>query len=99
LKRRKEIGIRKVLGASVSSVIRLISQRFVYLVIIALSVAIPIAYYGVSSWLLGYTFATQMQAYVFIAPVVIILLITLLTTGILALRTAVRNPVEALRYE
>ena len=99
LKRRKEIGIRKVLGASIGSVIRLISKRFVYLVLIALLVAVPLAYYGISTWMAGYSFAIGIQAYVFIIPVAIILAITLLTTGLLAMRTAMRNPVEALRYE
>lgn len=99
LKRRKEIGIRKVLGASVGSVIQLISRRFIYLVLIALTVALPLAYYGISTWMAGYSFAIGIQPYVFIVPIAIILFITLLTTGLLALRTAVRNPVEALRYE
>ena len=99
LKRRKEIGIRKVLGASIGSVVQLISRRFVYLNLIALSVAVPLAYYGVSSWLANYTFATGISLYIFVVPIAIILVITLLTTGYLALRTAVRNPVEALRYE
>ena len=99
LKRRKEIGIRKVLGASVGSVIQLISKRFVILVLIALTVALPLAYYGISTWMAGYSFAIGIQPYVFIVPIAIILFITLLTTGILALRTAVRNPIEALRYE
>ena len=99
LKRRKEIGIRKVLGASVSSVIRLISLRFIYLNVISLLVALPLAYYGVSNWLAGFSFATELQAYVFVLPIVLVLCITLATTILLSLRSATRNPVEALRYE
>lgn len=99
LQRRKEIGIRKVLGASVSSVVLLISRRFVYLTLVAITVAIPIAYYATNAWLDSYSFATGLKAYVFVVPVVVLVLITLLTTGLLSMRSATRNPVDSLRYE
>lgn len=99
LQRRKEIGIRKVLGASVRSVILLISRRFVWLSLIAVAVALPVAYYATNSWLSAYSFATEMRAYVFVLPVVAVLAITLTTTGVLALRSATSNPVDSLRYE
>lgn len=99
LQRRKEIGIRKVLGASVSSVVLLISKRFIYLTLIAIALAIPIAFYATNSWLESYSFATGMKAYVFVVPVVALLTITLLTTGLLSMRSATSNPVDSLRYE
>jgi len=99
LKRRKEIGIRKVLGASVGSVIGLISKRFIVLTLISLAIALPIAYMAISTWLESYSFATALKAYVFILPVVIILFITVLTTGIISFRSATSNPVDALQYE
>lgn len=99
LQRRKEIGIRKVLGASVGSVVLLISRRFVYLILIAIGLAIPIAYYATNAWLSSYSFATGLKAYVFVVPVVVLVLITLLTTGLLSMRSATRNPVDSLRYE
>lgn len=99
LQRRKEIGIRKVLGASVSSVVLLISKRFIYLTLVAIALAIPVAYYATNSWLDSYSFATGIKAYVFIVPMVMLLAITLLTTGLLSLKSATDNPVDSLRYE
>lgn len=97
--RRKEIGIRKVLGARVVSVVMLITKRFMYLVLLAAIIAIPIAYYAAGIWLSNFTFATSLQAYVFVIPVLLIVLITLITTGALSMRTASKNPVDSLRYE
>jgi putative ABC transport system permease protein len=99
LQRRKEIGIRKVLGASAGSVVRLISSRFVYLTLIAIVIAIPLSYYAVSLWLDSYSFATGIKAYVFVVPVLLLVLITVVTTGALSLRSASRNPVESIRCE
>ncbi|GAB5527809.1 MAG: ABC transporter permease [Roseivirga sp.] len=99
LQRRKEIGIRKVLGASIGSVVLLISKRFIYLTLIAIALAIPIAFYATNSWLDSYSFATGIRAYVFVVPVVVLLAITLLTTGLLSLKSATDNPVDSLRYE
>lgn len=99
LQRRKEIGIRKVLGASIGSVVLLISRRFVYLTLIAIAVAVPIAFYATNSWLNSYSFATGIKAYVFVVPVVALLAITLLTTGLLSLKSATDNPVDSLRCE
>lgn len=99
LQRRKEIGIRKVLGASIGSVVLLISKRFVYLTLIAIALAVPIAFYATNSWLNSYSFATGIKAYVFVVPVVVLLAITLLTTGLLSLKSATDNPVDSLRCE
>ena len=97
--RTKEIGIRKVLGASMQSIILLISSRFFQLVALAVLIAVPISYWAVSEWLSSYSFATAIQPIIFIIPVVAIATITLLTTGLLSLRTGLKNPVDALRYE
>ncbi len=97
--RRKEIGIRKVLGAGIGSVVLLISKRFVFLILLAVLIALPISYYAIEQWLNNYSFATSIKGYVFIIPVFAILVITLITTGALSLKSATRNPVDSLRYE
>ena len=97
--KRKEIGIRKVLGATVYGVMFLISKKYVSLVIISVMIAIPISFYAVRSWLSNYSFAADIAVYLFVAPVFIILIITLIMTGLLSFRAAAKNPVESLRYE
>jgi putative ABC transport system permease protein len=97
--RRKEIGIRKVLGAKLSAIVSLISLRFIYMVGLSIFIAIPLAFYAINLWLANYTFATDLKAYVFIVPVIAVLVLTLLTTVSLSMRTASKNPVDSLRYE
>lgn len=97
--RKKEIGVRKILGASSRSVVILIARNFTYLILIAILVAVPIAYYATDLWLSGYTFATDMRLYMFLLPIIVVLAITLLTTGTLAFKTANSNPVNALRQD
>jgi len=95
----KEIGVRKVIGASLLNIWVLISKEFVLLVLISLLMAIPVAYYYLHKWLLTYHYHTQINWWVFAAAGASVLLITLLTVSFHGLKAAVANPVKSLRSE
>ena len=97
--KKKEIGIRKVLGASVRSVVQLLTRDFVTLVLIAFLIASPIAYYFMSRWLEGFTYRIEIEWWVFLVSGGFSLIITLLTVGMQSLKSAVANPVKSLRTE
>ena len=97
--RTKEIGIRKVLGASITSVITLISKDFNGLVFIGIVLAAPAAYFTMSQWLESFAYRIDIGWWVFALAGGLVLLIALLTVGTQAIKAALANPVEALRYE
>jgi ABC-type antimicrobial peptide transport system permease subunit len=97
--RTKEIGIRKVLGASVTSLWGLLSKDFVGLVLIAFAIATPLAYYFLSGWLENYEYRTDLSWWVFALAGGGALLITLLTVSFQAIKAALNNPVKSLRME
>lgn len=98
-KRTKEIGIRKVLGASVGSVIGNLSKEFIRMVLIAFVIAAPLAYWLSDSWLQDFAYRIAIGWWMFALAGGIIVLIAFLTVVFLAVRAAVANPVVALRYE
>ncbi len=98
-RRTKEIGIRKVLGASVSGVVTLLSKDFVKLVLMANVIAWPVAWYGMNKWLQDFAYRIDLGWWVFALASGVALLIALLTVSAQAIRAALANPVEALRYE
>ena len=97
--RIKEIGVRKVLGATVLQVLVLLTKGFVVLVIIALLIATPIAYYGMERWLEGFAYYEGVQVWPFVVAGIFALGVGLLTVSYQTIRAAKSNPVDSLRYE
>jgi len=97
--RKKEIGVRKVMGASVFSIIRLFNKEFILLILTACILAIPVAWYAAMKWLENYAYRIDVAPWVFIVSVSLAIIITIATVSILAFRTATANPVDSLRYE
>lgn len=97
--RTKEIGIRKVLGATVPNIAWLISRQFVILLGVAALIAVPLAWWTMQKWLENFVYKIDIHLLVFFGALGITLLLALFTTGLQAARAAVRNPVDALRNE
>jgi len=95
----KEIGIRKVLGASVPGIVGLLSKDFLKLVIIASVIAWPLAYYFMHQWLQDFAYRITIGWQVFVVSGIIAVLIALLTISFRAIKAAVANPVKSLRTE
>ncbi len=97
--RNKEIGIRKVVGASIFSIWNLLSKEFIGLVIISLLIAGPIAYYFMHNWIIQYTYHANISWWIFAAAGAGALVITLFTVSFQAIKAAIANPVKSLRTE
>jgi putative ABC transport system permease protein len=97
--RVKEIGIRKVLGASIPNILLLVSKDFMGLILMANVIALPLAYWGSYKWLENYAFRISLSIWFFIIPMIVVLLIALLTVSFQAIKAAVANPVKNLRTE
>jgi putative ABC transport system permease protein len=97
--RTKEIGVRKVLGASVFNVWSLLSKDFVVLVIISLIIASPVAYYFMNNWLQRYEYRTEISWWIFVTAAIGALSITLLTVSYQSIKAALTNPVKSLKTE
>ncbi len=97
--RTKEVGVRKVLGASVSSVIVLLARNFARLVVVAFFISVPVSYFIMKSWLQNFVYRVELSGWVFVLAGGSALVIALVTVSTQALKAAVANPIEALRYE
>ncbi|REA57885.1 ABC transporter permease [Dyadobacter luteus] len=99
MQRTKEIGVRKVMGASVGSIVGLLSADFLKLVMIAFLIASPIAYYGMYKWLQHFAYRTDIHWWIFAAAAVLSTLIAFATVSFQSIRAALMNPVKSLRSE
>lgn len=99
VQRTKEIGIRRVLGANISSITLLVTKNFLQLVCIAFVLAVPLAWWAANSWLQDFAFRIPVQVYVFVITGVVTLLIALCTAGFHSVKAALTNPVKSLRTE
>ena len=97
--RIKEIGVRKVLGASISSIVSMLSKDFVMLVVIASVIAIPLAWWAMNKWLQDFAYRISIGWWVFVAAGIIALLIAVITVSSQAIKAALANPVKSLRTE
>lgn len=97
--RTKEIGIRKILGASIGEISWLISRQFILLLVIAAMLAIPAAWWAMQRWLEDFAYKIDLQVVVFVAALGVTLVIALLTMGLQSAKAAMQNPAEALRNE
>jgi len=99
IQRTKEIGVRKVLGASVSNIIVLLSKDFVKLVGIACLIAFPLSWWVMNSWLQDFSYRTRINGWVFLLAGLFAVMIALITVSFQAVKAAIRNPVRSLRTE
>ena len=97
--RSKEIGIRKVLGASTAGIVGLLSKDFIQLVIIALLVAVPLAYYFLEQWLADFAYRIHIEWWIFALAGLIAIVLAFITISVQSIKAALANPVNSLRSE
>ncbi len=99
LQRLKEISIRKVMGASVPRIVRLLSSDFMKFIFIATVLSVPIAYFAIKEWLSGYVIRIDLNVWLFVLPIIFIFLIALITVSFQTVKTARANPIRSLKQE
>ena len=98
-RKTKEVGVRKVLGATTSSVVMLLSRHFLWLTLIAFFIAAPVSYYVMKSWLTNFTYQIELGLGIFLVAMVISFIIVGMTIGYQTIKAAMVNPVDSLKYE
>lgn len=99
VQRTKEVGIRKVLGATVANIVYLFSKEFTILIIVAFVVAVPVSYYMMNDWLNNFAFRIQMSIWIFALAILASVIIAWITVGYRSIKTAFTNPVKSLKTE
>lgn len=98
-KRKKEIGVRKVMGASLVSILTLVSKDFIALILVAILIAVPLAWYFANNWLKTYAYQTSLSWWIFAGSGMLLIIISLITVGYQAFKAASANPVNSLKSE
>ncbi len=99
LQRKKEIGVRKVLGASIPGILKLLYREFAVLLLLAFIISVPLAWFTINNWLSSYAFHTNLNWALFFVPFVVIILIAFSTISIQTVKASIANPVDSLRTE
>ncbi|MGC1471331.1 MAG: ABC transporter permease [Psychroserpens sp.] len=99
LKRKKEIGIRKVIGATTTNILVLLSKDFVKTVLISVVISIPITYLLITNWLQNFAFKIDLNIWMFVIPIALVFALVIVSVGINTLKTAFANPIKSLRTE
>src|SRR6185437_2492654 len=97
--RTKEIGVRKVLGASVPDIVAIITKDFLLLIAIAFVIAAPLAWIGMNKWLDNFAYRTDISWWIFALGISVMIIIAILTLGFQTIKAAIANPVKSLRTE
>lgn len=99
MQRTKEIGIRKVLGASIPNILLLLSREYMWLILISVLIGVPFTYYSMDLWLNDFAYRTSMGWTIFAAAASIVFVVAILTVSYQTLRSARADPSKTLRYE
>ncbi|MFC1724780.1 ABC transporter permease [candidate division KSB1 bacterium] len=97
--RTKEIGIRKIMGASITNILKLLLKEYAFLIIISTIISVPAALYFMNRWLENFAYKTNISIYIFVNAGILALAIAVITVGFHAVKAAIKNPVDSLRYE
>jgi putative ABC transport system permease protein len=97
--RKKEIGIRKVMGASINQILILLSKNYISLLIISFTLAVPVIYLALNKWLNNFANRMDLSIWIFIIPIILVSVFSLITVAYQSVKTAKSNPADSLRHE
>ena len=99
VQRTKEVGVRKVLGATVGDILILFNKEFIFLILIAFVVSAPVAWYFMSDWLNQFAYRIDLTVWIFIVAILLSLVVAMVTVSFQSIKAALANPVDSLRNE